>query len=244
MYNIYSCVEISKMLNINLNKIYSLRQKLGLTQKQNPQFVLNDLQKQILFSGRLGDGNFKKNGETGCYYRESHAENELEYLKWKAEQLGSDIISQKGVHPIKKRENPHISKDKIILELQQPYIFSTKTSSVFNYYKDISLSEVIVNLDYRGIILYLLDDGWFNGGGVQNRYGKGHFCISRGVLTNEEANLFCEQCIKYDLTSIHIVSRGDFAFSQSDNELLFSYVKSFLPLTLDIIQKKFRTMLL
>ena len=45
MYNTYSCVEISKILNINLNKIYSLRQKLGITQKQNPQFVLNDLQK-------------------------------------------------------------------------------------------------------------------------------------------------------------------------------------------------------
>ena len=48
MYNTYSCVEISKILNINLNKIYSLRQKLGITQKQNPQFVLNDLQKQYI----------------------------------------------------------------------------------------------------------------------------------------------------------------------------------------------------
>ena len=92
LYGKYSCVEISKIVEgVTLNQVYDLRRKLNITQKQNPQFELNDIQIQLLLGGKLGDGNFKPNGKLGCYYRESHAEDELEYLTWKAEIFGKEI---------------------------------------------------------------------------------------------------------------------------------------------------------
>lgn len=242
MYDSYSCVEIANKLNISINQVYGLRQKLNLTQKQNPQFELNDLQKQILYSGKLGDGNFKVNGNTGCYYRESHAENELEYLTWKANVFGRDIVSAKWVHPIKLRNNSRAFKNKQIYTIQQPYLFATKTSSVFNYFKDLSTCDTIKNLTYEGLIMFLLDDGWLNyDKRIKNKYGKGHFCISRGTLTQEDLEILCKKYNEYGMNA-HIISRGDISFYQHDNELIYQYATSFIPKDIDIMQKKFQNM--
>lgn len=45
LYGKYSCVEISKIVEgVTLNQVYDLRRRLNITQKQNPQFELNDMQ--------------------------------------------------------------------------------------------------------------------------------------------------------------------------------------------------------
>ena len=79
-----------------------MRKRYKLTDKQNPIFHLNSLQEQIILGGKLGDGNFKPNGKKNYYYRESHASDEYEYLLWKMNALGKDIIAKGGIYPIKK----------------------------------------------------------------------------------------------------------------------------------------------
>lgn len=243
LYQNHSCVQIAKMVEgVTLNQVYDLRKRLGITQKQNPQFQLNDLQIQLLLGGKLGDGNFKTNGKVGCYYRESHAENELEYLTWKANVFGKDILSAKGVHPIRfqKRES---APNKNVYTILQPYLFSTKTSSVFNKYKDMSILETIDLMDYRGLIIYLLDDGWINYDKRNLRYGKGHFCIARDLLTDEEAQFVCNKFIKNGVKSAHIIGRGDISFYQSDTTKIFELASSFIPTNIDIMKKKFKSII-
>ena len=243
LYGKYSCVEISKIVEgVTLNQVYDLRRKLNITQKQNPQFELNDIQIQLLLGGKLGDGNFKPNGKLGCYYRESHAEDELEYLTWKAEIFGKEILSDKGIHPINIQTKCHQFNNRIYT-VQQPYTFSTKTSSVFNKYKDMSMLQAISLLDYRGLIIFLLDDGWCNVDSRNIGYGKGHFCISKGILNTIETQEICKKFIECGIDSAHIIQNGDISFYQKDTIKIFNCASSFIPTHIDIMKKKFKTIL-
>lgn len=238
LYDKYSCVEISKIVGVTINQVYDLRKRLNLTQKQNPQFIFNEIQNQLLLGGKLGDGNFKSNGSLGCYYRENHAEDELEYLTWKANTFGEEILSSKGVHKIKLR--PLEIRKPNEYTIQQPYVFSTKTSSSFNKYKDMTIKETILNLNYKGLIIFMLDDGWFS---THNK--KGNFLISGGILSDDEMNLLCEQFEKYDIKNAHIIGkkRKDITIPNENNSKLYEMTTSFIPKSIDIINKKFKTMI-
>lgn len=187
---------------------------------------MNDLQEQIILAGKLGDGNLKKNGLQNYYYRESHAEDELEYLTWKMNVLGRDIIAKRGLYKIKKGG----------WNFQQPYGFSTKTSPTFIKYANMNLSETIHRLDYRGIILFLLDDGWFS-----SHSKSGNFCISGGILTRENLNELCEQFQIFGITNAHVVGnkRLDISIPRENNEKLYNMAIDFIPKDIDIIKKKF-----
>lgn len=91
LYGKISCVDIAKMYSVKNEIIYDLRRRLKLTTKQNPIFNISPIQHQIFLGGKLGDGNFKSNGKHNYYYRENHAEDEIEYLKWKMNMLGDMI---------------------------------------------------------------------------------------------------------------------------------------------------------
>lgn len=60
LFNMHTCVEIANIVGVTLHQVYEVRKRYNLTNKQNQIFVFNDLQKQILLGGKLGDGNFKK----------------------------------------------------------------------------------------------------------------------------------------------------------------------------------------
>lgn len=216
-------------MDVTLNQVYEVRKRYNLTDKQNPVFELNDLQKQILLGGKLGDGNFKKNGLNNYYYRESHAEDEKEYLEWKMNELGKDIIAKRGIYKIKKGG----------WNCQQPYGFSTKTSPTFTEYYNLSISETISKLDYRGLIMFMLDDGWYS-----NHSKEGNFCISGGILTKENLTDLCYQFSKYNINGVHIVGikRYDLSIPKENNYILYQMATNFIPNDIDIIKKKFYKM--
>lgn len=55
------CTEIAKYLNEDINHVYHIKQKYNLlVQKQNYKMIFNEKQKQLLLSGKIGDGNYKK----------------------------------------------------------------------------------------------------------------------------------------------------------------------------------------
>lgn len=227
MYGKVPCVEIAKMYGVNNGIIYDLRRRLKLTTKQNPVFEISSLQNQILLGGKLGDGNFKPNGLHNYYYRENHAEDELEYLKWKMNELG-EMINKQGLYKIKKAG----------YNVQQPYGFSTITSPSFIRYAKMSIKETISEIDLRGLIIFMLDDGWFS-----DHSKVGNFCITGGILNREELEMVCNKFSEYGIKDVHIVGkkRTDLTIPSCNNDRLYEAATSFIPKDIDIIKKKFKT---
>lgn len=226
LYGTMSCVDIAKIYNVKKEIIYDLRRRLKLTTKQNPIFNISPLQHQLLLGGKLGDGNYKPNGKRNYYYRENHAEDELEYLKWKMNVFG-DMINNQGLYKIKKAG----------YNVQQPYGFSTKTSPSLIKYAEMSVKETIQEIDIYGLIIFMLDDGWFS-----SHSKTGNFCISGGTLSKEELQMICNKFAEYYIMDVHIVGnkRLDLTIPSINNEKLFNTAISFIPKETDIIQKKFK----
>ena len=237
LYDKYSCVEISKIVGVTINQVYELKQKLGLSTRQNPTFVFNQIQNQILLSGKIGDGNYKQNGSTGCFYRESHAMNQYEYLNWKANSFGNEILAKRGIYEINTRYAGTYNKQRL-------FGFSTKTSSSFNYYKELDTCDVISKLDKTGLMLLIMDDGWLNLPSDRLNFGDGHFCLSHGKLSCKEVALLCEKYVNCGFTTAHIIKNNDISFYSSENHNLYEATTSFIPKDIDIIKTKFRNMLI
>lgn len=226
MYDDYSCVEIANILGVSLNQVYGLRKNLKITRKQNKTFEITDLQHQILIGGKLGDGNFKKNGKSNYCYRESHAEDELDYLIWKMDMLG-EMTNGKSVFKIKNAG----------FNVQQLYGFSTITTPSLIYYANLSIEETISQLDCRGIIIFILDDGTFS-----THSKRGNFVVSGGILSKNQIDMFCSQCEKNGIEGVHRtgVKKYDIFIPSSNNKMLFEIATSIIPRKTDIIQKKFK----
>ena len=223
---IMSAKEIASTVGITYNQVNEVFKRYSLTNKNNTIFNIDNLQNQIFLSGKLGDGNYKPNGKYNYYYRESHAEDEKEYLIWKMNSL-QNIISNQGLYEIKKAG----------WNTQQLYGFSTKTSPILIQYVEMSIQDAILQLDEKGLIMFMLDDGWFT---KHSKYGN--FCISGGVLTKENLDCLCEQFNKYNVKDVHIVGqkRLDVSIPSFNNKLLYDITTSFIPCTTDIVMKKFK----
>lgn len=224
-----SGMEIARTSIATYNQINEIKKKYGLTQKQNLQFDFNSVQEQILISGKLGDGNYKKNGQFGYFYRESHAEHEYEYLLWKSQILGEDIINKSDIYNIK---NGGYSKG-----LDKNYFgFSTKTSRSFAKYANMSKKEAISKLNLFGLILFILDDGWK----VRETKTGVKLCISSGELNNEELDLIINKFKEFGICNvIKIGKRKDLSIPTKYSAILFEHITKYIPKDTDIIQKKF-----
>lgn len=159
------------------------------------------------------------------YYRESHAEDEKEYLEWKMNVLGDDIITSRGIYKIKKGG----------WNVQDQYGFSTRTSNTFAEYNNMRIHDVILKLDYRGLIMFMLDDGWISGHSKNK-----HFVISGGNLSMENIEILCYQFKKYNINDVHIIGnkRLDLSIPKENNFKLYEMASSFIPTDIDIFKKK------
>lgn len=146
------------------------------------EFTINEIQRQILISGKLGDGNYKKNGKYNYLYRESHSQSELEYLEWKMNML-SNMITKSKIRKIKQGGFGN----------QQMYEFSTITSPTFISYANMSNIDAISELNLLGIILYYFDDGWLN---------KKYPYLSCGTMSNEECIAIQNKLKEFGIDSV------------------------------------------
>ena len=188
----------------------------------NPSYDIINLREQVFLGGRLGDGNFKKNGLYNYTYRESHAEDELGYLKWKMNVL-DNMISNQGLHQIKKKG----------WNIQQGYEICTKTTSSLIKYATMPIEDVVLNLDYRGLIIFLFDDGWNS---------NGHFMISSGSLSEPQLDLIINQFDKYGIDDVKLtgIKRKDISIPRKHTQTIYNMATSFIPKDTDIIIKKFK----
>lgn len=115
---------------------------------------LSDVQRQVIISGRLGDGHIDRR-EDQPNYIESHAENQKEYLFWKYELL-KDLCNKPPVYV--KPQKASFSTDKMY-ECQASYRLQTRIIDDLKSIRSMSNIDLIRNLDEFGICLYFLDDG-------------------------------------------------------------------------------------
>lgn len=219
--------DIATELNISINKVYKMAQEYSLTTSLNPIFDLNDIQHQILVSGKIGDGNFKKNG-SNYYYREVHSVKEKEYLLWKYNQMGSTTTGKTYNHKRRKEtQNDQIS-------------FQTRNSSVFTKYAEMTNSEAIGNMNELGLVLLALDDGWCRR--YTNSFG---FAISVGGLNEDEQILLREKYeselqIQCKLHSRKSVTNNYISINSKESSKLLQSILKYFSKDTDIIQNKFQ----
>lgn len=214
--------EISKKTGLTINQVYDVFKRRGITNKNNKIFNINSIQEQIILSGILGDGRLKKNGKYNYYYSECHSLEEYDYCKWKMDAL-SDLTDGNTLY-YKNINN----------QSSTAVEFCTKTTPSLIKYAKMCKIEVISQLNLIGIVLFLLDDGWF-------RKDTKSYMISGGNLTDDELLLFCNVCKFNGLQNVHItgIKRKDISIPKINSLKLYCIATSLIPDNYDIISKKF-----
>lgn len=231
-YGKYKAKDLAEEYNLTIHQIYSLGKKYKKTRAQNKEVNINSTMNQILLSGIIGDGRLKKNGLHNVIYSECHSLQEADYLKWKFDNL-KELTSNTVIYA-KNKNNEHSDA----LE------FTTLTTpSLISYFElQKNKSEVIKNLDELGLILLILDDGWFS---TYTNNKNGRFCIAVGELTDDEINLLIKQY--KDVCNIHFkkigIKRVDLSASSSENIKILDIALKYLDKDIDVIKKKFKILL-
>ena len=140
----------------------------------------------------LGDGCFVKKSEnhnTYCVFK--HAENQLDYLKWKYEFLKSHGFikgTSKGIRQVNIKEGGCFPNH------QNQYTFATKSLSELNHYKALTDSEIVAEFDETAFVIWLLDDG--------NIY-KGTAKIACGSKSNELCEMLIAKIQSFGLDAVY-----------------------------------------
>lgn len=212
---------IAENLGLTIYQVYDVYKRYGVTNRNNIIFVMTGRQHQIIISGILGDGRLKKNGKHGYYYSECHSIKEEDYCYWKFYNLGT-LTEGHTVYP--KNKNNQYS---------DAVEFCTKTTKTLGKYANMSIEEVIDELDIVSFVLFLLDDGWIKKDSLQ-------FNISGGALSKSQLELLCNKCNTLGLKNVHIIGkkRYDISIPKENNAYIVSIIKRLMPMNMDIIKKK------
>lgn len=159
-------------------------------------------------------------------YRECHSLGEEDYIKWKF--LMMDEYTN-GNSLYDKNNNNDYSDAK-------EFCTKVEFSDVFEYYYNLSVEEIIDELDIYGLLIFLLDDGWYN-----HHSKQGNLLISGGLLTDNQLLLICNKFNQYNIKANVVgIKRKDISIDAKYNFIILSYVQVVFPsLELDVIKKKF-----
>ena len=232
LYGTITAQKLADKYDCTIHQVYEVGRRFKKQREQNKEVELTAKQHQILLGGWLGDGRFKNNGRHNVYYSECHALGESDYLRWKFEQLG--VLTEHAVIYQKNQNDDRFS------DAEE---FTTLTTPTLVPYKSLSRLEVIKQLDELGLIIHLLDDGWFAYSSEKRTNGR--FCITTYNWSEEEIQALIDQW--YKQTGIVFnkvgIKRVNIGTSCKYNDQIFAIAKRYFPLTLDIIKKKFRVSL-
>lgn len=228
VYGTKAAKEIAQDFGCTLDQVYEVARRNGRQQKQNQQVEITNTIHQILLGGFLGDGRFKKNGQKNAIYSECHALGEKDYLKWKFENLG-DLTSKTVIYP-KNANNGFVDAVE----------FTTLTTPSLTPYLDYDKTKAISELDELGLLIHLLDDGWFAPSGKEGR-----FCVCVSNWSDSERELLVskwKEVFGID-ASVYGIKRKDIGFTKKDNPIILKAFFKYFPIELDILQKKCRIIL-
>lgn len=185
-----------------------------------------EIRHQILLGSKLGDGYFQYKNKK-YVYRECHSLEEEDYIKWKYVMLGDYVAGNTlGIKNLCTKWS-----------LAKEFCTKTAYSDKIQKYYEMSILEVIENLNMIGLIIYILDDGWYS-----NHSKNGNILIGSKILSLDEKNLIRDKLSQYGIESKIIGNREDISILSDCNFILYAHVlKLFQKLELDVVQKKFGT---
>lgn len=185
---------------------------------------LNDMQKQIIMFGRLGDGHIDRR-ETQPMYIESHAEDEKDYLFWKYKIL-KDICNKQ---PAYYKETYSTFSDEKQYLCKPFYRLNTRILDDLYGIREMSRSEIIEQLNEFGLSLHLLDDG--------NRGDLWHICLAEWTV--EEKELYVSICEDRFGLNCYLMKDDRYAYFDADSSRnIDKIILSNIPNDLDIVHKK------
>lgn len=185
---------------------------------------LNNMQRQVIMFGRLGDGHIDKR-ESQPMYIESHAEDEKDYLFWKYEIL-KDICNKEPTY-YKESYSPFYGGKQYLCS--PTYRLNTRILDDLYSIREMSRLDIIKQLNEFGFCLHILDDG--------NRGNLWHICLAE--WTTEEKKLYIKVC--KDRFNINCVLNKDtrYAYFDADSSrTIDTMILNNIPNDLDIIHKK------
>lgn len=229
-YNKLKAKDIAEKYSCTVSQVYGVKRKFQeLGYHLNTKISITEFQKQILLGGILGDGRLKKNGKFNVLYSECHALGEQGYLQWKFEHLGK-LTQDTAIYDKNTNNSSNNAKE-----------FSTKTTpSLIPYYLlSKNIDKVIPQLNELGLIIDLLDDGWYQ----QSSQGRhlGSYCITAFQYTEKQRKLLSKQWMNIAGVDFHNsgIKGVDLSANQSETSKIAKIVLKYFPKNLDIIQKKF-----
>ena len=184
---------------------------------------LTHIEREIVMSGRLGDGHITKGDKP--LYIEVHAEDQKEYLYWKYEQLKTIQTSP-----------PKITLGSVKFfngkgyNCQNSYRLSTAVLDELGEIRDMSKIDIIDNLTELGVALYFLDD-------ASRSYSNWSLCT--GVLTDDEVeHLIAVLCDRFGITMWRNKDKRYATVDAPSSNIIDGFIVKNLPRDMDIIQHK------
>lgn len=185
---------------------------------------LNDLQKQIVMFGVLGDGHIDRREDQPMYI-EVHAENQKDYLFWKWSIL-KDICNHEPVYY--PNNNKYFNGS--LYEVQPTYRLNTRTVYDLKPIRAMTRCEIISKLNELGLCLHLLDDGNRNRSNWQ-------LCIAE--YTQEEKDLYINVCKNRFGLDVKLMKDVRYMqFTADSSRQIDAMILNNIPNELDIVQQK------
>lgn len=218
--------ELANKLNISVSYVTKIKRENNVPSTKD--YKINFIQEQILVSGILGDGNFKKNGRYNYYYRECHSVLEEGYLTWKFNNLKPLTDNCSITFSPKRKPTQNDQK-----------VFNTKTLKELIPYANMNKKQAITKLEDLGLVLYILDDGWKHLHNKNNDSYNINLAVHE-LSEDEKENLLLKYEEVLDVKGKIICSdRNTISFPKSDNVKFISVLEKYKLLGLDVVNKKF-----
>ena len=185
---------------------------------------LNDIQRQIIMFGKLGDGHIDRREDQPMYI-EVHAQDQKDYLFWKWSIL-KDICNHEPVY----YPNNNKCFNGVIYEVQPTYRLNTRIIDDLKSIRSMNRSEIISQLNNLGLSLHLLDDG-------HRSYSNWQLCVAE--YTKDEINLYIKICKeRFGFDAKILTDDRYIQFTADSSRLIDEMILECIPNELDIIQNK------
>ena len=186
---------------------------------------LSEKQSDLMIGSVLGDGHIDKR-ETQPLFILSHAENQKEYLYWKYE-IMKDFCN---IEPVVYKGSKQEFNGKMY-NCQNSYRMATRIQNCFIKYREMSIIELLKELNEFSFSIWILDDG-------HRSRSNWSLCVAR--FSEEEKNCAIEIINKAFGLSAYIQNSDKryLNFTSNDSRKLDEIIKRNIPNNLDIVKYK------
>lgn len=203
------CVEIHKIHGDTFKKLYKL----------------NDIQKQLIISGTLGDGHIDRRVDQPMYI-ECHAEDEKDYMFWKYEIL-KNMCNKPPVYKEKNIIKHFKGKE---YECKPSYRLNSRIVYDLKPIRSMSIIDKVSSLNELGLSTYILDDG-------HRSNSNWELCVAK--FNKEERDYFINYCgEKFGLNCWTQKDSRYINFDSNSSRKIDEIILNNIPNELDIIHKK------